>query len=216
MPEAGPKRRRTTHVEALHGELCIYEWTTKTVHALNPAAARVWELCDGSTTVEEMIAAIGNAPAAELIVRHALAQFERAGLLEQGSLSGLAPVISRRAVLRRIGVAAAVPVVTSMVIPRPLDAASSVNCSRSLGMSGSVAPSRNCSVCATLAVVVEFGVQVGHEQGILGGEPGDDGGGGPRKGHLDRDHVIGERGWRGHERTSRVSGLGPAQRIRQA
>jgi hypothetical protein len=49
-----PKRLSTTHVETLHGELCVYEWTTKTVHALNPAAAGVWEMCDGETSVDEM------------------------------------------------------------------------------------------------------------------------------------------------------------------
>ena len=125
MKARTPQRRSTTHVETLHGELCIYEWTTKTVHALNPAAARVWEMCDGVTTVDDMIAAARrNSPGAELIVQHALAQFERAGLLEQGTLAGVAPVVSRRAMLRRIGVAAAIPVVTSIVAPTPLAAQS--------------------------------------------------------------------------------------------
>src|SRR6476646_4674445 len=100
-----PARRATTHVETLHGELCIYEWTTKTVHALNPAAARVWEMCDGVTSVDDMIAAVRrDSPGADVIVRHALAQFARAGLLEPGTLAGVAPLVSRRAMLRRIGV----------------------------------------------------------------------------------------------------------------
>src|SRR3954469_22283500 len=93
-----PKRRSTAHVETLHGELCIYEWTTKTVHALNPAAARVWELCDGSTTIEEMTATARrdlDAPGAAAIVEHALAQFDRAGLLEPGTLTIAAPLLSR-------------------------------------------------------------------------------------------------------------------------
>jgi hypothetical protein len=126
-PIATPRRRTTTHVETLRGELCIYEWTTKTVHALNPAAARVWEMCDGVTTVDEMIAAVRrdlNAPGATAIVEHALAQFERAGLLEPGTGILSAPVVSRRALLRRIGVAAAIPVVTSIVAPTPLAAQS--------------------------------------------------------------------------------------------
>ena len=125
-----PRRRDTAHVETLHGELCIYEWTTKTVHALNPAAARVWELCDGSTTIEEMTAAVGrhlNAPGARSIVEHALTQFDRAGLLEPGTLAGVGPLLSRRALLRRIGVAAAIPIVTSIVAPTPLAAQSGGN-----------------------------------------------------------------------------------------
>jgi len=119
-----PKRRSTTHVEMLHGELCIYEWTTKTVHALNPAAARVWEMCNGRTTIDEMTAALDPAPGAESIVRHALAQFERAGLLEEESVAGTVPLLSRRAMLGRVGIAAAIPVVTSIVAPAPLAAQS--------------------------------------------------------------------------------------------
>src|SRR5262245_42470742 len=113
MHRSSPRRITTTHVETLRGELCIYEWTTKTVHALNPAAARVWELCDGRTTIDEMIAAHGDVPDATLIVQHALAQFERAGLLESDSRLDAAPLVSRRALLRNVGVAAAIPIVTS-------------------------------------------------------------------------------------------------------
>jgi hypothetical protein len=128
MSSARPQRRRTTHIETLHGELCIYEWTTKTVHALNPAAARVWEMCDGTTTVAEMVAAMQRDEStvhAELIVWHALRQFDRAGLLEPGTLAGVRPVVSRRALLRRLGAVAAIPVVTSIVAPTPLAAQSS-------------------------------------------------------------------------------------------
>jgi hypothetical protein len=122
-----PQRRGTTHVETLRGELCIYEWTTKTVHALNPAAARVWDMCDGVTTTDEMIAAVRrdlNAPGATAIVEHALAQFDRAGLLEPGTPIVAGVLVSRRALLQRIGVAAAIPVVTSIVAPTPLAAQS--------------------------------------------------------------------------------------------
>jgi hypothetical protein len=119
-----PRRRGTTHVETLHGELCVYEWTTKTVHALNPAAARVWELCDGRTSVEEMVAAVGGeARGAAAIVQHALREFARAGLLERDTAAGL-PELSRRALLRRIGTAAAIPIVTSIAAPAPLAAQS--------------------------------------------------------------------------------------------
>src|SRR5436190_2777313 len=99
-PPVAPRRRTTTHVETLQGELCIYEWTTKTVHALNPAAARVWDMCDGTTTVDEMIAAVRrdlNAPGATAIVQHALAQFDRAGLLEPGTTAVAGAMVSRRA-----------------------------------------------------------------------------------------------------------------------
>src|SRR6478672_9134978 len=111
-----PRRRDTTHVEMLRGELCIYEWTSKTVHALNPAAARVWEMCDGATTIEEMTALIRrdlDVPGAEAGGQHAIAQFAQAGLLDAGPAAGR--LVSRRALLRTIGATAAIPVVTSIV-----------------------------------------------------------------------------------------------------
>ena len=125
-----PKRGATTHVETLHDELCIYEWTTKTVHALNPAAARVWEMCDGRTSVEEMIAAVRadvEPSGAEAIVQQALREFARAGLLERDTVAALPAELSRRALLRRIGAAAAIPIVTSIAAPAPLAAQSGAN-----------------------------------------------------------------------------------------
>jgi hypothetical protein len=125
-----PKRRHTTHVERLHGELCIYEWTTKTVHALNPSAARIWEMCDGGTSIDAMIAALradADPSAADAIVQHALREFARAGLLDSDAAGSLPAALSRRALLRRIGTAAAIPIVTSIAVPAPLAAQSGAN-----------------------------------------------------------------------------------------
>ena len=123
--EVRPTQTGTTHVETIDGELCIYEWTTKTVHALNRSAARVWEMCDGVTSVDEMIATLQResaAPHPELTVADALGQFQRAGLIECRYGFGL-PTVSRRALLRTVG-AAAVPIVTSIVAPTALEAQS--------------------------------------------------------------------------------------------
>ena len=49
-----PHRSATTHSETLNDEMCVYEWTNGEVHALNPTAARVWQMCDGHTSVSEM------------------------------------------------------------------------------------------------------------------------------------------------------------------
>ena len=46
-----PKQAASTHVEQLGSELCIYNWQRKEVHALNPTAARVWQQCDGQTSL---------------------------------------------------------------------------------------------------------------------------------------------------------------------
>ena len=62
-----PRRSASTHSEILDDEVCVYEWTRREVHALNPTAARVWEMCDGRTSVSEMASRLR----AELGVAHA-------------------------------------------------------------------------------------------------------------------------------------------------
>src|SRR4029453_14216713 len=123
-----PKRRGTTHAETLHDEVCIYEWTTKTVHALNATAARVWDLCDGRTPIAQMAAVLrreGHDTDAELLVRQALDALRGAGLLEEdeGAPPGLHEM-SARALVPTLGMTAAIPLVTSIVAPTPLAAQS--------------------------------------------------------------------------------------------
>ena len=100
------------------------------MHALNPAAARVWEMCDGRTSIDAMIAAVRadvDPSGAEAIVQHALREFARAGLLERDTAAPLPAALSRRTLLRRIGTAAAIPIVTSIAAPAPLAAQSGAN-----------------------------------------------------------------------------------------
>jgi hypothetical protein len=87
-------------------------------------------MCDGRTSVAAMIAAVRgavDASGAEAIVQHALAEFARAGLLEAETLADVPAALSRRALLRRIGTAAAIPIVTSLAAPAPLAAQSGAN-----------------------------------------------------------------------------------------
>ena len=50
-----PKKIETVHVEMLDDELCLYDWQRLKVHNLNPTAAKVWQLCDGQTSPQEMV-----------------------------------------------------------------------------------------------------------------------------------------------------------------
>lgn len=80
-----PKQSSTVHVETLDGELCLYDWQRMKVHNLNPTAARVWELCDGQTTPQQMAAQLHGdlTPAqAEELVWLTLKRLEQAHLLE--------------------------------------------------------------------------------------------------------------------------------------
>ena len=118
-----PQARTTgVVVEHLADEVLVYDLERDRAHCLNQAAARVWEKCDGSHSVAEIAAEVGDEEAAWMAVE----QLSKAGLLEEKvrrpeAASGL----SRREVIKRIAVAAAVgvPVVTSIVAPTASHAA---------------------------------------------------------------------------------------------
>ena len=75
-----------TRVEQRAGRVVIGDADQKVMLAVNASAAALWELCDGNTTIEEMVMAIcqvSSLPAdrARDDVERTLAEFQRAGLL---------------------------------------------------------------------------------------------------------------------------------------
>ena len=127
---ARPKARAEgVVVRELDGEVLVYDLDTHRAVCLNASAAAVWRLCDGRRTPSDIRRALGKADAVpEEFVWLALEQLGRDGLLDArlparpASLAGL----SRREMIRRVGLAAAValPAVASIVAPTPADAAS--------------------------------------------------------------------------------------------
>jgi len=107
-------------VEKLAEEVLVYDLERDRAHCLNEAAARVWEKCDGKHTVGEIAREVGNEEAAWM----AIEQLSRVGLLEE-KIKRPAVGMGRREVIKRIAVAAAigVPVVTSIVAPKAMQAA---------------------------------------------------------------------------------------------
>ena len=125
-PSYLPRRSRTVHSEILNDEVCIYEWTSKRVHALNATAARVWNLCDGTRSVAEIAETLRGDIGihADDVVGVAVDQFSEAGLLD-GEAPAEAVVPSRRTALKRLGLTAAMlPIVSSIAAPSALEAAS--------------------------------------------------------------------------------------------
>ncbi|HJQ68449.1 MAG TPA: PqqD family peptide modification chaperone [Blastocatellia bacterium] len=117
-----PQARTTgVVVEHLADEVLVYDLERDRAHCLNPAAARVWEMCDGSRSVSDIGAEAGGDEVAWLAVE----QLSRAGLLEEKIKRPAANGVSRRDLIKKIAVAAAigVPVVTSIVAPRATHAA---------------------------------------------------------------------------------------------
>lgn len=120
--EANPiARKDELEVRELAEEVIIYDLRTHKAHCLNRSAALVWKNCDGEHTVADVARAVGSefgTRADETVVWSALAQLEKFDLLDKRPArpAGV-PRLSRRAMIRRVGVAVAVPLVVSILAP---------------------------------------------------------------------------------------------------
>lgn len=84
-----PRQLPDAKVYRLGEELLIYVPGLETAHALNRSAVAIWELCDGTRTIEDICGEIGDClrrPGEELAadVRAGLARLEALGLLQAG------------------------------------------------------------------------------------------------------------------------------------
>lgn len=128
-------RKEGLIIQELPDEVLVYDSSDDKAHCLNRTAALVWKYCDGNTSVADIAKVMSrelNAPVKEEFVWLALDQLEKESLLEkeaQFSLKSLG--VSRREVIRRIGLASvvALPIVTSLLNPMSAKAAlCNVNC----------------------------------------------------------------------------------------
>jgi hypothetical protein len=136
-------RRKGLLAEKAGDEVLAYNLERHRVHCLNNTAARIWGLCTGRRTIEQIAGELDIAldPASrEAVVRDAISLLERHGLVE--SIDGATKRISRRELVRKIGIGAlsagvVLPMVTSIVAPTPVYAQSCIqngfNCTSSSG-----------------------------------------------------------------------------------
>lgn len=118
-----PKRKEAT-VRELTDEFIVYDKKTEHAHCLNKTAWDVWQLCDGKTTVAEMIQKLG--PGSDEPVWLSLGRLEKAGLLENAPVRSQEANLARRDAVRKLGIAAAIalPVIVSVLVPTPAQAIS--------------------------------------------------------------------------------------------
>ncbi len=107
--------------EELRDELMIYDSRRNQAFCLNPTATFVWKHSDGNTTVAEMASSLGkklDAAVDEQVIWFALDQFSKDGLLAPSTtLPGSVAGVTRRTLLRKMGVGAiALPAVTSLLV----------------------------------------------------------------------------------------------------
>ena len=111
-------------VQDLEDETLVYDLENHKAHCLNRAAATVWRLCDGTRDEASLARLLGKKMADavdEDIVRLALRDLAAARLLREPL--GSRPRISRRRLIQRLGQAAALPLVISIVSPTAAQAA---------------------------------------------------------------------------------------------
>ncbi len=117
-------------VRELPDEELVYDLKTNQAHCLTQTAAAVWKQCDGQQTMAEIATRVQQETRLlmdDAMVRLALHHLDKANLLEpRMNFSPPKPGLLRREVLRRIGfgAAAAVPLVTSIIAPLSVQAAS--------------------------------------------------------------------------------------------
>ena len=119
-------------VRELAEEVLVYDLDTHKAVCLNSAAAADWRLCDGRRTASDIRRALeksANGTVPEELVWLALEQLGTDKLLDArvrrpAELDG----ITRREMMRRVGLTAAiaVPVIASIVAPTAADAASCI------------------------------------------------------------------------------------------
>lgn len=118
-------------IQELADETLVFDLERNRAHCLNRSAASIWKHCDGKTSIREISKAVSQALDAKIDERavwFAISQFNKDHLLDHrlpvppAMFAGM----NRRQMIRALGVAAAVavPLVTSVVAPSAVQAAS--------------------------------------------------------------------------------------------
>jgi hypothetical protein len=121
-----PKARRQGIItKEVDGELLIYDLDRDKAHCLNLTAALVWKNSDGLRSIRELSRVVSrelNTTIHDAVIQLAIKQLDRDHLLETSNAAiQLPPDLSRRAVMRRLGVAAVLlPLITSISAPTAL------------------------------------------------------------------------------------------------
>jgi hypothetical protein len=118
-------------IREIETEILIYDERTHRAWCLNHSSASIWQLCDGQNTVGEIAAWVAKelGPAvSEPLVLLTLDELQEKGLLEGDMLEALPRGASRRAMIGKIGLAAAalLPVIAAITAPPALAQSGSV------------------------------------------------------------------------------------------
>jgi hypothetical protein len=115
-------------IRDLGDETVVYDLERHQAHCLNRTAALVFRHADGRRSVAEIavaVAAEAHSPVDEDVVQSAIQKLAEARLIENVHAKPSPPPATRREALRKVGLGAALlaPVVASLLVPTPAEAA---------------------------------------------------------------------------------------------
>lgn len=135
-------RKEGLLIERLPDEVLVYDLDRKKAHCLNGSAALIWNNCDGKTSVEgisRILQQQGHEKIDPDVVWLGLDQLTEARLMETRVVRpGAKGKLSRRELVKRIGLAVSIPLVASILAPTASAALSCVgkNCVGNPGICG--------------------------------------------------------------------------------
>lgn len=147
-PQNPVARKAGLVIQDVPDEVLVYDMDTNKAHCLNNTAALVWRSCDGTRSVPEIAKHVGSLAGEKVtddFVWLAIDQLNANDLLEkqvEADFKGM----SRRDVIKRIGLTSmvALPVIASLIAPPTAMAAASCNCNSDIECQGP--PNLSCPV----------------------------------------------------------------------
>lgn len=127
-------------VQELDEEFLVFDPTTEKAHCLSGVGALVFKACRDQLSLAELTIRVREAGAsdAETALQESLRQLSEEKLVETQS-----GTFDRRRFLTAAGTAAAIPLITSVLAPRPAQALSCVNCA----LIGATTVPQDCTDC---------------------------------------------------------------------
>ena len=114
-------RKEGLLIERLPDEVLVYDLDRKKAHCLNGSAALIWNHCDGKTSVEgisRILQQQAQGEASRDLVWLGLDRLYEARLIETRMVRpGVKGRLSRRELVKKIGLAVSIPLVASILAP---------------------------------------------------------------------------------------------------
>jgi hypothetical protein len=118
-----PRRiQESVSIQQIGTEILVYDERRHKAFCLNESSSVIWLLADGERTIAEIRAAASlqlKTPVDDDLVLFAIEELRRDGLIEFSSVAEAAQALSRRAMLRRLGVSGALllPMIAAVLAP---------------------------------------------------------------------------------------------------